>query len=634
MPHHPLPLNRLYLAHGLSECCLSDDGQSLFYVKIADGRRSIVRQSLATGLAQSVTAEPLPAGTVGYGGALYAVRGDVLIYAAKDKAAKGAKGGQLHGLNLTTGEQWPITPAYEGVAAPAISPCGQFVAFLCEQDKHCNVLLCDVRGKTLPIKLSEDPWYAFNPNFSPDGARLAWQEWNEHDMPWDEARLVIARLARPTREASHAAALLPPTTHTIAKARVSYAAPQFSPDGKYLAYISDESGWRSLWIGDPDGNEAVRVDSAQGEAQGEVGGPDWVPGLYPARWSDDGQALYAVRRHASRAALLRIAWPSAVVAEIPVEWTQIDYLNTRGSQLTFIGSTPTSPAVLVTLDTASGAAAVRAAAGIGLIDANTLSQPEVISWNTVGDTPAWGIFYPAVGPEADKGPRPLIVSVHGGPTSERDLGWDPAAQYFATRGWHVLLVNYRGGTGFGRAYQDLLNGQWGVVDVEDSRTGAEHLIESGLADPQRVVITGGSAGGYTTLMALTQDPDFWTAGVSLFGIGNHYDLIQGSHRFEVNYNDPMLGRLPDAGPLWKERSPLTHVKNVRAPVLLFHGKEDQAVPYQQSVEFAEAVRRNGGLAELVLYDDEGHGFLKEANRRDTMEKMEKFLMKYVVNLQK
>lgn len=627
MPPSPLPLNRLYLSHGLSECGFSDDGQNIFYIKTADGRRSIVRQSLATGLAQAVTAEPSPAGTVGYGGAIYAVRGTVLIYAAKDKTAKG---GQLHGLDLTSGEQWPITPIYEGVAAPTFSPCGHYVAFLCEQGKRCNVLLCDVRGQTLPIKLSDNPWYAFNPTFSPDGTRLAWQEWNEHDMSWDEARLVIASLTRPTHEANHAAALLPPTTRTIARPRVSYAAPQFSPDGKTLAYISDESGWRSLWIGDSDGNNPVRVDTGAGE----VGGPDWVPGLYPVRWSDDGQCLYAVRRHASRATLLKIDWPAAAVTEIPVVWSHIDYLNTRGSQLVLLGSTPTTPTELVTLDTNTGAATVRATTSIGLIDSHTLSQPEVISWKTVGDMPAWGIFYPAIGPEGSTGPRPLIVSVHGGPTSERDLAWEPQAQYFATRGWHYLLVNHRGGTGFGRAYQDLLNGQWGVVDVQDSRTGAEHLITSGLADSKRIIITGGSAGGYTTLMALTQDPDFWAAGVSLYGIGNHYDLIQNSHRFEVNYNDPMLGRLPEAGPLWKERSPLTHVKNVRAPVLLLHGKEDVAVPYQQSVEFAEAVRRNGGLAELVLYDDEGHGFAKEANRRDALEKMEKFLMKYVVNLQK
>ena len=170
--------------------------------------------------------------------------------------------------------------------------------------------------------------------------------------------------------------------------------------------------------------------------------------------------------------------------------------------------------------------------------------------------------------------------------------------------------------------------------MEDARSCAINLIDSGEVDPKRTVIMGGSAGGYTTLMALARDPDFWAAGVSLFGIGNLYEVKQGSHRFEVNYEDRLIGRLPEAGAQWKERSPLTHVKNVRAPVLLFHGTEDKAVPYQQSVEFAEAVRRNGGIADLVSYQGEGHGFLKEANRRDMVEKIERFLNKYVVCLQR
>src|SRR5689334_11195644 len=200
MPFTPLPLNRLYLSHGISEPVFGDS-EFIFYVKTADGRRSIARQSLATGLAQTITTEPAPAGSVGYGGAIFAVRGNVLIYAAKDAG--------LHGIDLTTGEQWKVTPAYEGVAAPTISPCGKFVAFLCEQDSQCNVLLTDVRGQTLPIKLSDDPWYAFNPAFSPDGARIAWQAWNEMDMPWDEARLEIGRFAKPTGECATSLELLP-----------------------------------------------------------------------------------------------------------------------------------------------------------------------------------------------------------------------------------------------------------------------------------------------------------------------------------------------------------------------------------------------------------------------------------------
>jgi dipeptidyl aminopeptidase/acylaminoacyl peptidase len=621
MPHHPLPLNRVYLAHSFAEPAFGDTTEHIFYVRVADGRRSIVRQSTTTGLAQVITAEPAPSGGVGYGGGYFAVRGTVLVYSART---------QLVGIDLTNGEQWAVTPDYEGVAAPALSPCGQFVAFLAEGDRKCNVLLCDVRGQTLPIKLSNDPWYAFNPTFAADGRRIAWQEWNELDMPWDEARLQIAAFPKPTGRCSTSYQLLPPTITTIGRPRVSYASPQFSPGGKYLAYTSDETGWRSLWIAEADGQNPQCLDTGDGE----IGGPDWAPGELAMRWSGDGKSIFTVRRRQSRDTLLRVSWPDRTSTEIETEWPYIDALSVRGDHLIFIASGPATPNTIVTLDSAKGTSVTRATAGLGLLDAASLSKPEVIAWPTVGEGTSWGLFYPAVGPEASQGPRPLMVFVHGGPTSEAPLKWDAQAQYFATRGWHSLVVNHRGGTGFGRAYQEMLNGQWGVVDVQDARSGAEHLISRGLADAQRVVVTGGSAGGYTTLMALTQDPDFWAAGVSLFGIGNLYDLRLGSHRFEVNYEQGLIGKLPDSGPLWVQRSPLTFVKNVRAPVLLFHGKDDKAVPFQQSVEFAEAVRRKGGIAELVLYDDEGHGFVREANRRDQLEKMERFLEKYVINLQK
>lgn len=626
MTHQPLPLNRVYLAHAFSEPAFGETPDTLFYVRTADGKRSLIRQTLTTGLAQVVTTEPMPAGGVGYGNGFFAVRGATLIYSAK--------GGTLQGLDLNTGEQWTVTPEYEGVAAPTISPCGQFVAFLAESRRTCNVLLCDVRGRTLPIKLSNDPWYAFNPTFSPDGRHLAWMEWDELDMPWDQSRLQLATFAKPTGKSSASYQLWPLATASFGKPRVSVASPQFSPGGKFIAFTSDETGWRSLWVAEVD-QGLTRAQCVE-TGEGEIGGPDWVPGRFAARWSADGKTLYAVRRHQSRDTLLSIRWPERTVSEFSTEWTYVDGLTVRGDHLAFIGSNASTPMTLVTLDAASKAdrtSISRATTGIGLLDLASLSKPDVIHWQTEGDVTCWGIFYPAVGPEA-RSPRPLIVAIHGGPTSEVPLAWNAQAQYFATRGWHYLLVNHRGGTGYGRAYQELLNGQWGVVDVQDARTGAEHLIAQGLADAQRLVITGGSAGGYTTLMALTQDADFWAAGVSLFGIGNMYELMRGSHRFEVNYEQGLIGRLPEAGLLWKERSPLTFVKNVRAPVLLFHGKEDKAVPYQQSVEFAEAVKRNGVPVELVLYDDEGHGFVKEANRRDCLEKTEQFLQKYVINLQR
>jgi Tol biopolymer transport system component len=212
---------------------------------------------------------------VGYGGGTFAQHGDVLVYAARTK---------LVGLNTNTGEQWNVSPDYEGVAAPAFSPCGRYVAFLAETSSHANVLLADVRGHDLPIKLSADPWYAFNPAFSPGGERLAWMEWGEWDMPWDEARLVVADLARPLGDCDLAAQALPVHPRFLGKPRVALSSPQFSPDGQWLAYLSDETGWRSIWVlpaGAADFAEARRLDTGPGE----VGAPEWLPGHVRARWA-------------------------------------------------------------------------------------------------------------------------------------------------------------------------------------------------------------------------------------------------------------------------------------------------------------------------------------------------------------
>ncbi len=627
-----LPLNRLYLSHSLSEPRLSDD--ALFYVRQADGRKAIYRQSLGTGLAQAVTTEPPPSGGVGYGGGLYAVhreeirRGvvlELLVYAGK--------GGRLHGLDLNTGRQWVVTPPYTGVAAPAFSPDGRYVAFLAEQDDRCNVLVVDAFGVSLPVKLSEDPWYAFNPTFSPDGRHLAWMEWDECAMPWDESRVVVAQFQRPVTAWGSAAEPLPLALWSLAKPGYAFSSPQFSPDGQHLAYASDESGWRSLYVTRLDAPDPQATAQRLDLGPGEIGGPDWAPGQHRALWAADGSALYALRHYASRAHLQRVAWPERAVSEIETGYTWLSELSVQGGQAALVAGRPTHPDTVITVDLHSGAAVARATSAVGVYDAAALVEPQVIEFATVAGGTASGIFYPARVPAGVTGPRPLIVLVHGGPTSARTLTWDAPAQFFATRGWHYILVNHRGGSGFGRDFQHQLDGQWGVVDVQDARAAAEHLVAAGLADPQRLVITGTSAGGYTTLMALTQDPDFWAAGVSTAGIGEHYEVMVGSHRFEKHYETALIGRLPEAGPLWKARSPLTHARAVRKPVLLFHGRDDRVVPVQQSIDYAEAVRRQGGVAELVLYDAEGHGVSQEANRRDQFERMERFLEKYVLALQ-
>jgi len=622
MDSRPLPIERLYLSAEISEPTFGAGTDEVFYVRRADGRRSIVRQSLRTGLAETVTAEPRPMGGIGYGGGVYAVRDQTLVYAGSD--------GRLHRVDLATGAQDALTPAYEGVAAPSFSPCGRAVAFLCEQDGCCNVLLADLSGASMPIKMTNDPWYVFNPVFSPDGSHMAYQEWSRLDMPWDESRLHIVKLATPAGSAARLADVLPATpVVTLAKPRVSFAAGQWSPDGQRFAFTSDESGWRSLYLAGPNGEDAVMVESGEGE----IGLADWLPARYGYRWNASGSAIYALRSRHSRDTLLRIAIPGREITELPSTFTDLQGLQIRGDALVYVGSTPFQAPSLVTR-TESGEETARATNAVGLTDPASLTTPEVISWRTKGGAISWGIFYPAVGAANDTRPRPLLVHMHGGPTSQVSLSWVAQAQYFATRGWHYLIVNHRGGTGYGRAYQNQLRGRWGVVDLEDGKTGAEHILATRGADPKRVAITGGSAGGFATLWALTQQPDFWAAGVALCPLAHIYDAVMGAHRFERHYEETLMGPLPEAGPVWKDRSPIVHVEKVRSPVLLFHGTDDKAVPCQQSIDFADAVRRRGGTAELVTYEGEGHVFAKETNRRDVLLRMERFLDKYVICLQR
>ncbi len=616
----PLQKNRIWLSHNLAEPKLDETGEHLYYIRSGDGRPSIIRQGLGTGLAEYLTTEPGPRASVGYGGGACGVRGALLVYAAE---------GRLVALDLRTGAQKNITPQYEGVAVPALSPCGRFVAFVAEQGGHADVLLVDTQGEQLPLRVTGSPAFAANPTFSPDGARLAWMEWEAHHMPWEQCSVRVARLATETQNAPSPAALVPLDITSLSRERVSYANPQFSLNGSQLAYTSDESGWRSLYIADADGQGGERLDTGEGE----LGAPDWVQGQFAVQWGQRG--LYAIRRRRGLQSLVCVSFLERECEVLQSGYTAFSQLTVQpGSSadepdvLAYTATSPTTPLTLVTR--LGDEETARASGGVGPNDPAGLSRPEVIEWPTVDGTMVYGVLTRALNAE---GPRPTLIMIHGGPTSERSLAWDPEAQYFAGKEWHCLQVNHRGGSGSGRVYQDMLNGAWGVVDVEDARSGGEHLIAQGLADPRRIAISGGSAGGYTTLMALVKDPEFWTVGVSLYGIGNLYELQMGSHRFEQPYNRNLIGPLPEYAERWIERSALTHVENVRAPVLLFHGKEDEAVPYAQSVEFAEAVRRRGGIAELVLYDDEGHGFRKPANRRDQLEKMEAFLEKYVINLQ-
>jgi len=229
-----------------------------------------------------------------------------------------------------------------------------------------------------------------------------------------------------------------------------------------------------------------------------------------------------------------------------------------------------------------------------------------------------------------QGKPPLVVLIHGGPTSQVTASYNPQAQFLATRGYAVLAVNYRGSTGYGRAYMLKLRQCWGVYDVEDARTGCLALAERGRVDERRRVIMGGSAGGYTVLQSLVSHPGFYTAGVCLFGVANQFTLVQDTHKFEERYSDSLLGPLPEAADLYRERSPVFHADRIKDPVAVFQGDSDQVVPPSQSEEIVGSLRARGVPHEYHLYEGEGHGWRKTETIEQFYTSLDRFLRQYVV----
>jgi dipeptidyl aminopeptidase/acylaminoacyl peptidase len=265
------------------------------------------------------------------------------------------------------------------------------------------------------------------------------------------------------------------------------------------------------------------------------------------------------------------------------------------------------------------------------IPPEALSFPQPIQWRAPDGTAVHGLYYPPASPEVrGVGLPPALISIHGGPTSQRVMSYNADAQFFATRGFAYLEVNYRGSTGYGRSYRDALKGKWGLLDVEDAVGGARALAEQGLADPQRQVIIGGSAGGYTVLNALIRHPGFFRAGVCLFGVTNLFTLAAETHKFEAHYLDSLVGPLPEAAERYREWSPIFHADRIRDPVAIFQGEEDRVVPPSQAEAIVEALRRRGVPHFYRLYPGEGHGWRRAETIARFYREVLEFLRQHVL----
>ena len=433
------------------------------------------------------------------------------------------------------------------------------------------------------------------PALSADGRDLAVVTWDHPNMPWDTTTLRRATLASAQTDGARAWAVV------ASEEDVSVGQPRFAPDGS-LWFVSDSSGWWNLVRDDGTGPRPLhRLDA-------DVMMPQWALGMSDAAFLDTGRAL--VHWWADGVGHLGVLDPvSGEIADAGVDGVQFDHLQSVGDEIVVRVGTATQLPVIVRGPVGGPFTTLRRSRDEGL-DPAYATAPQAWSWTNSGGQDVHGVFLPpghaeVEGPEGEL--PPLLVFVHGGPTSRTEAGLQLARAFWTTRGFAVLDVNYSGSTGHGRAYRDRLLGQWGVVDIDDVVTGARSLAQAGRVDGDRLAIRGGSAGGYTVLRALTTSDSF-AAGTSYFGVADLEALAAETHKFESRYLDRVVGPYPEARDVYVERSPIHHLDAVEGAVLLLQGGIDEVVPPAQAESMAAALRAAGKDVDLVIYPEEGHGF--------------------------
>lgn len=583
------------------------DGEATYWKETgAEGRGVVMRA--ANGIHETVTtvhADGTPVDVASrvheYGGRDFDVADGVCVFSERAD-------GRLY-VTVAAEEGWsvprPVTPSGDRHADLTLT--GHVVHAVAERhgEEVVNSLVrIDVlTGAVTELRREAD--FVANPQPSPSGTMLAWYEWDHPDMPWDATRLMVAEVDGDRLGAVRQVAGGP---------GVSAISPVWATDDD-LVYVADPDGWWNVHrCSDPLGECRTRLVHP---AETEFAAPPWTFDRSLAVLDEEHLVCRWTRFGRWSLGTLRLAngeleeWITGleVGSEVAV----------GGGRVAFIGRHASRPEVMAELVMAEGSVRELRSSAPAVLADPWVSHAEAVDWGD-GDAVAHGFFYPPVNPEFEAPASdlpPLLVLVHGGPTSATAGTFSPGVQFWTTRGFAVLDVNHRGSTGYGRAYRDALRGQWGVADIADIAAGVTSLVEQGLVDGHRVAIRGGSAGGYAVLRALTAT-DVFSAGTSRYGIADLALLAGDTHKFESRYVDGLVGPWPDAAEVYRERSPLFHLDRLRAPVLLLQGEEDAVVPPNQAEAMAQAIREAGGDVELVLYPGEGHGFRRAETTRDAL----------------
>ncbi len=615
----PLTPRQMAASLRLDDVQWDSDGRRLVWLESRDGRGALWCADAASGeAARELTPSDLGVrGRVGYGGGEYTVGAGSVFFAE-------AASGRLFRQSLDGGPPRALTPAFGAAAAPALSPDGRCLLYVHSYEGADCVAVVDAEGRSWPQRLAAGHDFYMWPCWHPGGGQVAFVAWDHPNMPWDGATLYLADLdlagPLPALREARAVAGGPAT---------SVFQPTYAPDGRHLAFVSDLDGWWHVYVLDLATGEQRRLT----EGAAEHAQPAWAQGMRTLAWGRDGKRLYYLRNEGGvrRVCVQPVdGGPAQTLSDGEgYTWFAQPAASLASDALAGIASSPTlTPRVML----ADGAQArvLRRSSG-ELVPEAKLAGAMPVTWSA-GAGAVYGVLYlpPGYVP-GGAGPRPpAVVRIHSGPTDQATASYSAEVQFLATRGYAVLEVNYRGSTGYGRAYAQALRGEWGAYDVADAIGAARYLGAAGIADPGRIVIMGGSAGGFTVLAALCQAPELFRAGITRYGVANLFTLAADTHKFEAHYLDGLVGPLPEAAARYRERSPLFNVEKISTPLLIFQGADDKVVPPEQAESIVAALRRRGVPHVYHLFPGEGHGWRRAETIEAYYRAIDAFLRQYVI----
>lgn len=604
------PLTADLVARGsvsLAESALGDEAIYWIENRPGEGGRSVIMRRPAGGDCEELLPAPFSARSRvhEYGGGAFWLGGDTVYFVNfTDQRIYCLRPGE---------EPQPLTPGDTGMRYAAGIVDRQRQRLICVREDHgqpgepqntlVSLALDGSDGPGRVLQQGND-FYASSV-LSADGRRLAWLTWNHPHMPWDGTELWLGELDERGD--------IVEKTLVAGGEGESVFQPAWSPAGE-LHFISDATGWWNLyrqrdgWIG------------PLFEREAEFGLPQWLFGLTTYGFDGEGRiiALYFER---GRWQLALLEPDAGAFTPMLLPYSDLGGIQVRGRLAVMRAGAPAEPPALIAINLRTQQIELVRETGATDIPGAAFSLPEAIEFPARDGRTAYGYFYAPQNPDyrAPQGELPpLLVNSHGGPTSSFRTGRDFNVQYWTSRGFAVLDVNYRGSTGYGRAYREQLKGNWGVLDVTDCIDGASYLARSRRVDPRRIAIRGGSAGGYTTLCALAFH-DFFAAGASYFGVSDLEALARDTHKFESRYLDSLIGPLHTSRARYQERSPLHHARQISAPMIFFQGLEDRVVPPDQSELMVQALRERGVPVSYLAFPGEYHGFRQAENTARALE---------------